>query len=233
MSPADPTHEPNGSPRGPGRFAPHDRPEPAGSLAPADPLQLSAPEIRRLLAELDARLRKAGVSASLYIVGGAAMVLTGAREGLTVDIDAVSLSPAVWEAAQQMAAESGLPGNWINSAAAPYIPPREPSVRATKADPGLKVDVAPDEHLLAMKLIASRAKDRDDILALIARCGMSEASPADFSQLLRDVYAGEGRLEEVLRVPTQEPHAAEAEIRALGELAARLASTIQDRPDRR
>jgi hypothetical protein len=51
-----------------------------------------------------------------------------------------------------------------------------------------------------MKLVALRRQDFDDIVALAEELGMVEAPAEDFARLLRDVYAGEGVLEQILGV---------------------------------
>lgn len=152
-----------------------------------DPLLLTAAEMRMLLSELDRRLRDRGIGAAVYVVGGAALALTGDRDQLTPDIDALTTSTALWEEAAAIADEFGLPTTWINSAAAPYVPPRPPETLEPADTPGLRIDVAPREHLLAMKIAALRAKDRPDIERLLGELSLEDAAAEDFADLLERV----------------------------------------------
>ena len=61
--------------------------------------------------------------------------------------------------------------------------------------------IAPAEHVLAMKLIAARRKDRPDIRLLIQHCDMVEATADDYADLLERVYVGEGLLAQMLGIP--------------------------------
>ena len=85
---------------------------------------LDAQGIRRLLDDLDQRLRTAGIGATLYIVGGAAIALHLPDSGRrTHDIDGITTDERVTEIAAQMADELGLAEGWLNDAARPS-PPR-------------------------------------------------------------------------------------------------------------
>jgi hypothetical protein len=193
----------------------------------ADPLQLSAVEMRMLLDDLDRRLCVRGTKASLYVVGGAALALAGGREQLTPDIDAITTVTAVWEEAAIMAREYGLPVSWINGNAAPYIPPRPPAALVPPTRVGLTVHLAPQEHLLAMKVIAMRIKDRPDIERLLVDLGLLDAEPGFFVELLYRVYRGEGCLENALNVPGADPDRTREEVRYLSEAVVRIAESLR------
>lgn len=147
---------------------------------------------------LDRRLRDLGLSASLYVVGGAAVAVTVADRRVTRDIDVASLDPAVSVEAQALASVEGLPATWLNAAAAPWIPAASAPVEAA-GGPGLTVRYAPPKHLLAMKMVALRQQDAPDIAALAAHLGLDRAE--QFVAVLRSVYAGEGVLQQILGVP--------------------------------
>lgn len=151
------------------------------------PLELDAVAMRALLAELGERLREREVAASVYVVGGAAMALAYGRDGVTPDIDALASHRAVAEEARAMADKHGLTAHWLNDAAGPWIPPRPKAARRRPAEPGLTVHIAPAEHVLAMKLVAHRRKDRPDIRLLIERLDMADASAEDYADLLQRV----------------------------------------------
>ena len=60
-------------------------------------------EIERLLDLLDQRLKQRGVSASVYVVGGAAIAVTVYDARRTVDVEALVSDPLVLEEARQLA----------------------------------------------------------------------------------------------------------------------------------
>lgn len=85
--------------------------------------EFSASEVAELLAELDRRLRRRGVSASVFVVGGAAVAVAGIRGGrLTEDVDVVTDEQVVLEEASLLARERGLPENWLNPNARMWMP---------------------------------------------------------------------------------------------------------------
>lgn len=193
------------------------------------PLELDATAMRALLTELDERLRARGIGASIYVVGGAAMSLEYGREGLTPDIDALASHRAVAEEARAMADQHGLVEHWLNDAARPWIPPRPSIARRPVEEPGLTVHVAPPDHVLAMKLVALRRKDRPDIRLLIEHLGMTAASAEDYADLLERVYSSEGRLATALGIPRDDPEATRAEAVAIGRWAAGFAHAMRVR----
>lgn len=88
------------------------------------PIELDGDRLRALLAELDQRLAQRGISAGLYVVGGAAIALTISERRLTLDVDALATDQAVYDEAAIIARQHGLPPTWLNPSAAPWIPPR-------------------------------------------------------------------------------------------------------------
>lgn len=137
-------------------------------------------DIESLLDALEARLRARGVAASVYIVGGAAIALRGiSSDRRTGDVDALMVpEDEVLEAAREVAAERGIRPTWLNSSARPYVPPLPEEAKQPPAEPGLELHTAPDEHLLAMKIIAARGqRDMRDILRLARRLQLSRAWP--------------------------------------------------------
>jgi hypothetical protein len=79
---------------------------------------------------------------------------------------------AVRRAAVKVAAKEGLDPDWLNDAVKGFLPGPDPhAVRCFEA-PGLLVDVASAEYLLAMKLFSSRVEaDADDIALLYKQVG--------------------------------------------------------------
>lgn len=135
-------------------------------------MPLSAEDIREAFEALARELQQTDAKAELVIVGGAALVLLfNARES-TKDVDAFFVRPeaaTVRLAAEHVAAELGLPDDWLNDNAKGYL------VGLTKGDllyksEFLAVYAATLPQLLAMKLSAWRdAIDRDDARLLLQR----------------------------------------------------------------
>lgn len=127
-------------------------------------------QIVDLLTELGARLDAQGLEAELYIVGDATMLLGYDRLAVTRDIDAL-ITPVgvIDDIAQQMADERGdLPPNWLNAQVTPLLPRIADSPSwAMFTVPGLSVQVASAEYLLAMKTRAGRGpRDLQDVAVL-------------------------------------------------------------------
>jgi hypothetical protein len=123
--------------------------------------------------QLGARLVRRGVIADIYVFDGAAMALAYDARRATRDIDAVFRPHGiVLEEAQTIAAELGLPHWWLNEQASAYVAPGgDPSAPRVFDHPGLRVAAASPEHPLAMKVLAARRRESDDIRFLIDRLG--------------------------------------------------------------
>jgi len=133
--------------------------------------------IENALGRLGDRLAKRGVIADVYIFGGAAMALAYDARRATRDIDAV-FHPhgVVQEEARAVAEELGLPTWWLNEQASVYVAPGGDAAAARVFDhPGLRVSAASPEHLLAMKVLAARRRDADDIRFLVRHLHLSTA----------------------------------------------------------
>lgn len=132
-----------------------------------------AVRIRDLLDELDRRLTDAGIAATVYVVGGAAISLHLPDSGRrTQDIDAITTDDRVAQVVAEMADELGLPEKWLNGAARPFVPPVPFGALDPPAAAGLRVELASLPHLLAMKLAAGRARDRTDVVAIATVLGI-------------------------------------------------------------
>ncbi len=186
------------------------------------PVAFQAEEIERLLGLLDSRLRSRGVRASIYVVGGAAIAMTVVNTRRTVDIDAVASEAAVMEEARLLADAEGIPTTWLNGNAGGWVPPRPADAVAPPERLGLTVHYAPPEHLLAMKLIASRPQDEPDIIALSLALGLGERAEK-YADLLERVYHGEDALASVMGGRIQDVR---AEALSLGEIAVRLVQHV-------
>lgn len=136
--------------------------------------------IREAFRRLGDRLVRQGVTADVYVLGGAAMALAYDARRSTQDIDAVFKPHGiVLEEARAVAAELGLPDWWLNEQASAYVAPGgDPSAPEVFDHPGLRVQAASPEHLLAMKVLAARRRDLDDIRFLSRHLGLTSVDQA-------------------------------------------------------
>jgi Nucleotidyltransferase of unknown function (DUF6036) len=144
-----------------------------------------------LLSELGERLSRRGVRANIYVVGGAAMSLSFDARRATRDIDAVVLHGhgALMDEVRSMARLHNLPSTWLNEQAVMYVSrTTDPAPSVVFDHPFLTVAAASAEHLLAMKLAASRGGDVGDIRILLQVCGC--LSVADAEAVYRRVFEG-------------------------------------------
>ena len=161
---------------------------------------LDRDRLGRLLDALNDRLRRANVRASLYLVGGAAMLLAYGRTRATSDVDVRidAATEAVTAAVADVAAEHGLEYDWLNQHAVACIPGaadrRAPTLYNT---PNLVITGASAEHLLAMKLEAGRRTDVDDIRMLLDRLCIDE--PAEAARIHAHLFPASARRERVER----------------------------------
>ena len=136
---------------------------------------LSRTAIEDAFTRLGTRLARRGVVADIYVIGGAAMALAYDSRRATRDIDAVFQPHGiVLEEARKVAAELGFPAWWLNEQASVYIAPGGDSAAPRVFDhPGLRVSAASPEHLLAMKVLAARRRDVEDIRLLLRHLGLT------------------------------------------------------------
>jgi predicted nucleotidyltransferase len=124
------------------------------------------------------RLMRRGVVADIYVIGGAAMALAYDARRATRDIDAVFQPHGiVVDEARAVADELGLPRWWLNEQASTYVARGGDAAAPHVFDhPGLRVSAASPEHLLAMKVLAARRRDAEDISYLVKHLGLSSAA---------------------------------------------------------
>lgn len=156
-------------------------------------------EILRALTALGRRLADRNVIGELYVVGGAAIALAFDERRATRDVDAV-FEPKliVYEAAALVAEELDLPEGWLNDG---VLGPSGPTERDTEGFlvgpdpwptdvfevPGLRVQSASPEMLLALKCLAHRlGEDDDDVRLLARRLGLTD--PDDVLDLVVQVF---------------------------------------------
>jgi predicted nucleotidyltransferase len=147
--------------------------------------------IKEAFRRLGDRLAKRGVVADIYVFGGAAMALAYDSRRATRDVDAlVKPHGVVVDEARAVGAELGLPSWWLNEQASSYVAPNgDPSASQVFDHPGLRVFAASPEHLLAMKALAARPRDAQDIRQLVEV--LSLYTVPDVLALVRDVFPEE------------------------------------------
>lgn len=147
---------------------------------------LSADDVNELLDLLVERLLHLDRPFRIGLVGGAAIVLAYEPDdrGLTTDVDALEATDmtVVRELAAEIAAERGLPVDWLNFKVQMFAPDPiypEPEWVSVRESGQVKVAVANPEMLLAMKLHAGRGRrDLDDIEFLLDVCGVESVESA-------------------------------------------------------
>ena len=164
---------------------------------------LDAAQLRRLFEELSEELRWTRTRVQIYVVGGAAMSLAFARDRTTLDVDARidSGHQRMIEAVHQVARKHGLDDNWLNEQATTAIP-RKPdaTARVLFQSPYLTVTGASARHLLAMKLLAARRADEQDIRTLVRHLDLRR--PEDAVAIYEELFPDEALKEAAAQLLT-------------------------------
>jgi hypothetical protein len=148
-------------------------------------------ELERAFAALGERLARRGVVADVFVVGGAAMALAYDTARVTRDVDALFVPHGiVIEEARRVADDLGLPHWWLNEQASVYISGKDdPHKRRVFDHPGLRVTAASPRHIFAMKALAARTRDIDDLRLLADIIGVESADVA--LQICAEFYPDE------------------------------------------
>jgi predicted nucleotidyltransferase len=149
-------------------------------VSDADDVLLGRAELERAFTALGERLARRGVVADVFVVGGAAMALAYDANRVTRDVDARFVPHGiVLDEARQVAKDLGLPPWWLNEQATAYISGKDdPGKRRVFDHPGLRVMAASPEHVFAMKALAARTRDIDDLRLLAGMIGVETADAA-------------------------------------------------------
>jgi predicted nucleotidyltransferase len=142
-------------------------------------------------AALGDRLARRNVVADLFVVGGAAMALAYDATRVTRDVDAIFVPHGVvLEEARAVAEQLGLPPWWLNEQASVYVSGKnDPGKRRVFDHPNLRIMVASPEHIFAMKALAARTRDIDDLRHLAALTGVDTVE--DALRICGDFYPDE------------------------------------------
>jgi predicted nucleotidyltransferase len=149
-------------------------------VSEADDVLLGRAELEQAFTALGERLARRGVVADVFVVGGAAMALAYDATRVTRDVDARFVPHGiVLEEARRVADDLGLPPWWLNEQATAYISGKDdPGKRRVFDHPGLRVMAASPEHVFAMKALAARTRDIDDLRLLAGMIGVETADAA-------------------------------------------------------
>ena len=147
--------------------------EPGGVL-------LDRVQLERAFTALGERLVRRGVVADVFVVGGAAMALAYDATRVTRDVDSLFVPHGVvLEEARNVAQDLGLPAWWLNEQASLYISGKDdPGRRRVFDHPGLRVTAASPRHIFAMKALAARTRDVDDLRLLAGIIAVDSAEMA-------------------------------------------------------
>lgn len=177
----------------PGQFEKRVRGTPDVNLTPF----LARHDIIDGLKEVADALRVRGVTGTMQLVGGAAIVLTvNANRRLTRDIDAAFAPKVEMERAARIVAERRhWPADWLNDDAAQFLPSgfgRPAEWVTLYQDATITIQAATHETLLAMKLHAAArrgAREAEDIADLLDRVGITSLDAAE--ELYGEFYPGD------------------------------------------
>ncbi len=145
---------------------------------------LDAAQLLRLFDEVDRELTS---EVSILIGGGASLALLWGSRG-TYDVDVVSddMTPELRAAVARVGTRAGISEDWLNDGAkgfAPYLPAGPELVFDGS---NLRVFSANARYLLAMKLMAARGEDGEDIQVLMEKARMFAVE--DLLELVEHAY---------------------------------------------
>lgn len=163
---------------------------------------LSREDIIGGLKELAQDLISRGVTADIYIIGGAALVLRYFDRRLTSDVDLRSTNFEVLQpSAEAVALRHDWDSDWINNAATQFVPSLGKAVpwETIYSSQGVTFNVTIPEVMLVMKLAASRTgRDDADIASLLAITGFKNED--ELEELFEEYFPGDVLPHKALRM---------------------------------
>lgn len=169
---------------------------------------MQAQDITIYLAELGQELQHMGVQdpVRILLVGGAYMLTQVHNRPTTNDIDILlkdvddtttSLLYQTFKAAARVIANRNrIPSTWINDVIGDFLRDTSSVPQGTlwQKYAMLEVYIPPSEYILALKLLAGRQKDRDDIYAL---CQQLKIRTQEQAQQLVDQYIPNKQVQQI------------------------------------
>lgn len=137
-------------------------------------------EIEDALRDVGAELASRELRGDIVIVGGAWMALVLRAREATRDVDAYiapDSAAAVREAVAAVARRRGLPDDWLNDAVKGFFASAPETVDWAEYD-GLRVQAVTADYMLAMKALAARPQDVDDLRTLVRHLGITTLAEA-------------------------------------------------------
>ncbi|HJT60020.1 MAG TPA: DUF6036 family nucleotidyltransferase [Ktedonobacteraceae bacterium] len=134
-------------------------------------------DIEKYLRMLGQELQKRQMTGEILLVGGAVMLLKVQNREVTKDIDAYfnpEQANVIRDAARVIAEREGLAEDWINEGVKGFFY-KQPPTEQWAEYPGLRVYIPSLDYLFAMKVVAGRPQDIEDIKALAHELELSNA----------------------------------------------------------
>ena len=172
---------------------------------------MQAEEIEAHLAELGQELQEMGLQRPIRIllVGGAFMLTQIRNRQATNDIDIVfkdikdTTTPWLYQtfkaAIRSVAMKNKIPTSWLNDVIGDFLRDlgNVPEGKLWRTYGKLEVYLPPEEYILALKLLANRHKDQEDILALIQRL---KIQTREHAQQVLDRYISNKQIQQMNNV---------------------------------
>ena len=135
-------------------------------------------ELENYLKLLGQKLIAKEITGEIILAGGAVMLLVVRNRETTKDIDAYfGDQPEIRIAAEELAREEGLREDWLNDGVKGFFYGNPPQVLWAEY-PGLRVYTVHPEYLFAMKVLAGRDSDIEDLQALIIYMKLNNSDEA-------------------------------------------------------
>lgn len=169
---------------------------------------MQAQEIENHLAELGRELQIEGVQqpVRILLIGGAFMLTQIHNRANTNDIDVLlkdvddSTTSLLYRnfknAVRTVASKQNIPVSWLNDVIGDFIRDigNVPEGILWKTFDVLEVYIPPSDYILALKLLAGRFKDEDDIVTL---CGQLQIQTREQAQALVDRYIPNKQVQQI------------------------------------
>ncbi len=136
-------------------------------------------DIMKYLSMMNDELQKAGHRGEIVLAGGAVMLLVIKSRAMTKDVDAYFgvQSDQIRKAARAVARKEGLPDDWLNDGVKGFFYGTPPQLQLASFS-HLNVYTVTPEYMIAMKAVAGRSGDIDDLKSLVRHVGIKSAEAA-------------------------------------------------------